>query len=173
MNISVNKVTNANIYLGGASFMGRAEEITLPEVQAKMADHKALGMVGELELPAGLQKMSMKIKWNSIYPDVMTKTHDVFTAIDFQIRANIETYEGGSRTAQTACVVFVTATPKKSGGLNFKAQDNVEREDEFNVTAYKLIVDKKIIIEVDILHNIWRVNGTDQLQTYRKNLGLS
>jgi len=173
MNNKVNKVTNANIYVGGVSYMGRAEEVSLPDVQAKMADHKALGMVGELELPAGLQKMSMKIKWNSIYPDVMKQTHNVFQAIDLQIYTNVETYEGGSRSGQAKCVVYVTAIPKKSGGLVFKAQDNVEREDEFNVTAYKMEIDDEEIIDIDIMNNIWRVNGVDQLAQYRANLGLS
>ena len=168
----INKVTNANIYLDGTSFMGRAEEITLPDISAKMADHKALGMVGELELPAGLQKMSCKIKWNAIYPEVMKKTHDVFSSIRLMVRANVETYEGGSRIGQAPAVIYLTVTPKKSGGLVFKPQDNVEREDELNVTAYKLEIDEEEIVDIDIMANVWRVNGIDQLAQYRANLGL-
>lgn len=173
MNNLVNKVTNANIYLDGVSFMGRAEEITLPEIQPKMVDHKGLGMVGESELPAGLQKMSCKIKWNAIYPDVMKKTHNVFQSLRIMVRTSIETYEDSSRVAQTPCVIYLTAIPKKAGGLVFKVQDNVEREDEFNVTAYKMEIDGEEIVDVDVLANIWRVNGVDQLATYRANLGLN
>lgn len=169
----INKVTNGNIYLDGESFLGRAEEITLPDVAPKMVDHKALGMVGELQLPAGLQKMTAKIKWNAIYPDVMKKTHDVYTAIRLMVRANVETYEGGTRSAQVPCVIYLTVTPVKSGGLSFKAQDNVEREDEFNVTSYKMEINEEEIIDVDIMANVWRVNGVDQLSQYRANLGIS
>ena len=172
MNNLINKVTNANIYLDGISYMGRAEEVTLPDVQPKMVDHKALGLIGELELPGGLQKMSMKIKWNAIYPDVMKKTHDVFTAIRLMVRTSIDTFEGGSRTNQAPCVIYATVTPKKAGGLNFKPSDNVEREDEFNVTAYKMEVDGEEIVDIDIMANVWRVNGEDQLATYRANLGV-
>jgi len=172
MNNLVNKVTNANIYLDGISYMGRAEEISLPDVAPKMVDHKGLGMVGESELPAGLQKMSAKIKWNAIYPDVMAKTHNVFQALRLQIRTSIETYENGSRVAQVPCVIFLTAIPKKAGGLVFKPQDNVEREDEFNVTAYAMEINGEEIIDVDVMANIWRVNGVDQLAQYRANLGL-
>lgn len=172
MNNLINKVTNANVYLDGVSYMGRAEEVSLPDLQPKMVDHKGLGMVGELELPGGLQKMSMKIKWNAIYPDVMKKTHDVYSSIRLMLRTNIETFEGGSRTAQAPFVVYVTVIPKKSGGLVFKPQDNVEREDEFNVTAYKMEVDGEEIIDIDIMANVWRVNGQDQLAVYRANLGV-
>lgn len=171
-NSKVNKCTNANIYIDGNTFMGRAEEITLPEISPKMSEHKALGMVGEMELPAGLQKMSMKIKWNAIYPEVMKKTYDPFTAVSIQVRTSIETYEGGTRTAQIPCKIFVRGTWKKSGGASFKAQDNVEMENELNVTAYKMIVGTDEVVDIDVIANIWRVNGIDQLLLYRLNLGI-
>lgn len=169
--LKVNKVTNANIYLDGEGMLGRAEELTCPDVMPKMVDHKGLGMIGELELPAGLQKMSAKIKWNAIYPEVMKKTHNVYTAMRLQARANVETYEGNTRVAEVPAVVYLTVTPKKAGGLVFKPQDNVEREDEFNCTAYKLEIDGEEIIAIDVLANIWRVNGVDQMANYRANTG--
>ncbi len=172
MNLKANKVTNANIYLDGEGMLGRAEELTCPEVSPKMVDHKGLGMIGELELPAGLQKMSAKIKWNAIYPEVMKKTHNVFQSIRLQARASVETYEGNNRVAELPAVIYMTVAPKKSGGLVFKPQDNVEREDEFNVTAYRLEIDNEEIIHVDVLANIWRVNGVDQLAKYRENIGV-
>lgn len=169
---AINKVTNGNVYLDGVSFMGMAEEVTLPEVAAKMIDHKALGMVGETEFPSGLMKMSAKIKWNAIYPEVMIKTHNVYQSIRLMIRSSVESYEGNSRTAEVPCVVYLTATPKKTGGLVFKHQDNIETEDEFNVSAYKLEIDGEEIVDIDVMATIWRVNGVDMLAQYRSNLGI-
>lgn len=172
MGILINKCTNANVYINDTSFLGRAEEVTLPDVSPKMVDHKALGMVGESELPAGLTKMSAKIKWNAIYPDVMKTTHDVFTRVKLMIRTSIETYEGGSRVAQVPAIIFLTGIWKKSGGLSFKPQDNVEIENELNVLAYKMKVGDEEIVDIDVLSNRWSVNGVDQLETYRLNLGV-
>jgi P2 family phage contractile tail tube protein len=170
--IKTNKVTNCAIYLNGESFMGRAEEVTCPDVAPKMIDHKALGLIGEIELPTtAIQKMSGKIKWNAIYPEVMKQTHNPFQAVRLQIRANVDTYEGQTLVAQTPCVIRMTATPKKAGGLVFKPNDNVEREDEFNVTMYSMEIDGEEIIYADVLSNIWRVNGVDILATFRQNLG--
>ena len=50
--IEINRITNANIYLDGANLLGRAEEVKLPDVSMTMQEHKALGMVGKVELPA-------------------------------------------------------------------------------------------------------------------------
>lgn len=170
--INTTKVSNGAVYMDGESFLGRAEEMTCPEVAPKMIDHKGLGLIGEVELATtAIQKMSAKIKWNSIYKEAMKKTHNPFQAIRLQVRANIDVYEGQSRTGQIPCVIRMTAIAKKAGGLVFKAADNVEREDEFNVTAYSLEIEGEEIIYVDVMANIWRVNGVDMLATYRENIG--
>ena len=46
--IEINKLTNANIYMNGTNLLGRAEEVQLPQIKHKMAEHKALGMVGSV-----------------------------------------------------------------------------------------------------------------------------
>ena len=55
--IQINRITNANIYLDGNNLLGRATEIKLPDVSLIMQEHKALGMVGKIELPAGFDKL--------------------------------------------------------------------------------------------------------------------
>lgn len=172
--IKTNKVTNCAVYIDGESFIGQAEEITCPEVAPKMIDHKALGSIGETELPStSIAKMSSKIKWNAPYLGAMKKMHDPFTAIRLQVRANMDVFEGSTRSGQIPVIIKMTGTPKKAGGLGFKPHDNVEREDELNVTAYTLIIDGEEIIHVDVLNNIWRVNGVDMLSAYRANIGQS
>ena len=72
--IEINKLTNANVYMNGVNLLGRAEEVQLPQIKHKMAEHKALGMVGSAEFFAGIDKMECKIKWNALYPAVMFKS---------------------------------------------------------------------------------------------------
>lgn len=172
MALDINKCTNANVYIDGTSHLGKCEEITLPDVSPKMAEHKALGMIGEFELPTVLQKMSAKFKWNAIYKNLMIQTFDFYRASRYMIRASIETWEGGSRTAQQPCVIYMTGTWKKNGGLVFKPGDNVETETELNVTAYKMEINNEEIIDIDVLTNVWRVYGVDQLAQFRVNLGI-
>jgi len=49
MDISVNRITNANIYMDGIGLLGRAEEIQVAQPHHRMVDHKALGMAGTAE----------------------------------------------------------------------------------------------------------------------------
>jgi P2 family phage contractile tail tube protein len=160
------------VYLNGANYLGRAEEISLPEVSPKMTDHKALGLTGEMEFPAGLQKMTAKIKWNAPYPEVMTISHDFYTPVRLMFRGSLERWENGGKTAEVPVVAHLTGTFKKSGGLVVKAQDNSEMEHELSITRYKLEIDGTTICEVDVMANIYRTAEVDVLANYRSNLGI-
>jgi P2 family phage contractile tail tube protein len=170
--ISINRLTNANIYADGNSFLGRAEEINLPLVKFKNGEHKALGMIGAIEYFSGIEKLEGKIKWNCYYPEVMRKTANPFEAIKLQVRASLETYEGGSRVSQVPVVCYITAQSKDFPLGNFKQHDNVELENNYGATYCKMEVDGEEIIEIDVEANIFKVGGEDLLAQYRANLGI-
>lgn len=173
MAISVNRVTNANIYLTGTgSLLGRAEEITLPDVKASMSDHKGIGMFGKLELPSGIDKMEVKIKWNAIYPDVAKKFNNIFQAREIQTRFPVETYTAQGRTQVVPGRVALTILPKNIPLGAFKQHDNVELEQTFTVTYFKQEINGEVITEIDVLNNIYIVDGVDQLASYRAALGI-
>lgn len=169
--IQVNKLYNANVYADGVSFLGKAEEITLPDVTPMMADHKALGMIGGLELPTGWEKMSATIKWNSFYPDVMRKAANPYKAVQMQVRGSLESWESAGRVAEARYVVFLTATFKKFPTGTFKQQENADFESELNVLYVRVEVDGQPVMEFDPVANIYKVDGTDILENYRNNLG--
>jgi P2 family phage contractile tail tube protein len=170
--IQVNRLTNGNIYIDGNSRFGQIEEVTLPEVKTVFADHKALGMNGKVELPSGIDKMTSKMKFNSVYPNTMAIVGDPFTSHSFQFRGNLETYNGSTRTAQQPYVVYMEGTFRNYQSGNVKQHENVEIEAELNVTYVKVEVNGVLIMEVDTLNNIMNVNGVDLLATYRANLGI-
>lgn len=171
MEISIKQITNANVYIDGTAFLGKAEEIKLPDVVTSMTEHKALGLVGKVELPSGIDKMESTIKWNSLYEDVLLKAANPFTAVQLQCRASQETYVGTGRTKEVPVTVFMTGTFKKFPLGNFKQHDNVEAETALSVTYIRLNVDGKDIVEVDVLSNIYKVGGVDLLAQYRTNIG--
>lgn len=172
MSLKVNRLTNANIYVDGNSFLGRAEEITLPDIKHKMADHKGLGMVGTVELFSGIDKMECKIKWNSFYSEVMKKAANPTQAVQLQCRGSVEEYGAAGRTAERPVVCYVTGMFKNVPAGNFKQHDNVELESMLTVTYVKVEYDGAAIYEIDVLANIYKVDGEDILANYRQNLGI-
>ena len=169
--IQVNRIVNANIYIDGTNLIGRAEEVKLPDIQAIMAEHKALGMVGKIELPAGFDKLEGEIKWNSLYKDVAKTVANPYKAVQLQCRSNIETYGAQGRLQEVSLVTYLTVMFKKNPLGTFKQHDNAEFGSGFSATYIKQVIDGDEVLELDYLANIFRVGGEDMLETYRANIG--
>lgn len=168
----VNRLTNANIYINGISRLGKAEQVTLPMIKHMLAEHKALGMVGKMEFWSGIDKMEMKIKWNSFYDDVMKLFGNPIKPMNLQVRGSLETYTSAGRTLEVPVVCYVTGSSKDFPMGDFKQHDNVELESNMSVTYCRLEINGAVIVEIDVLSNIYSVAGTDILAQYRNNLGI-
>lgn len=169
--IQLNRITNANIYIDGNCLLGRAEEIKLPDITAMLTDHKALGMVGKIELPSGFDKMEGEIKWNSFYSDVMLKAANPFTMVQLQCRSSVDTYGPMGRTVQQSLVTFLSVMFKKVPLGNFKQNDNAEFPSQFACYYVKQQLNGLDMVELDVLANIFKVGGDDQLADYRNIIG--
>lgn len=169
--ITLNTLNNANLYIDGNSLLGQAEEFKLPVVKFKMAEHKAVGMIGTIKLPSGFDALEGEVKWNSFYKDVWGKLLDPYTAIQLQARGSLETYNSQGRQAQVPYVVFLTGSFYEVPPGDFKQNDKAEFQSKFFATYMKQTVDGNDVLEVDVMANIYKVNGTDKLDLYRTNIG--
>ncbi len=135
-----------------------------------MQEHKALGMVGKIELPAGFDKLEGEIKWNSFYHDVMRKTANPWQALALQCRSSIDCYNSQGKADQLALVTHMTVMFKRTRWERLNRM-KTEFSSAFGCTYIKQVVDGETLLELDYLANIFRVNGTDQLNAYRNNIG--
>lgn len=170
-NIQINRITNANIYVNGQSLLGRASEIRLPDVSAIMQEHKALGMIGKIELPAGFDKLEGEIKWNALYQDVALLVANPFQAVQLQCRSSIEVYNAQGRVEEQPLVTFLTVMFTKNPLGAFRQNENAEFCSSFSATALKQLIGGKACLELDYLANVFRVDGQDALAHYRHNIG--
>ena len=170
--IAINRITNANVYMNGnVNLLGKVEEITLPNIKIKTAEHKALGMIGAIELPSGLEKLEGKIKWTSFYEaELGTFAHPLKT-IQLQVRGSLETYNALGLASEVPVVGALTILSKGLPLGAFKQNDNVELETDFAAYYVKLTVGGKDIVEVDVFANIYKAHGVDILANYRNNIG--
>lgn len=169
--IAINRIVNANVYANGNSLLGKVEEIGLPSIKIKTVEHKTLGLVGTLELPAGIEKMEGKIKWTSFYDDALILMANPFNFIQLQVRGSLETYTAQGRAAQVPVVAVMTIFSKDLPLGAFKQHDPVDMETNYTALYTKLTVGDKDIVEFDVLANIYKVGGEDILLEYKNNIG--
>ncbi|MNT98798.1 Phage tail tube protein FII [compost metagenome] len=68
-------------------------------------------------------------------------------------------------------MTFLTVLFKKNPLGSFKQNDNAEFSSGFAAYYVKQQLAGKDIVELDVLANIYKVGGVDQLDLYRANLG--
>ena len=170
MDISVNRITNANIYMDGIGLLGRAEEIEVAQPRQKMIDHKALGMVGTAEFWAGVEKLEAKIKWASLYPEALAAAGSPFVSHSFQVRGSLAQYTSQGRSGELPVIYLMTGVFKDAGAFVFKQHENVDTTSVISVYHSELYIGGSQIHLYDVLANIYVVNGVDQLSQFRANL---
>lgn len=171
MALTISKILNANVYINGADHLGRVSEAKLPELLAATSEHKGLGMIGVIELPAGLQVMTMTLKWAGFYADAAVLAANPFKTHALQFRASQETYGADGRVGEVPLIVSVRGRWKKFQLGTLKPQEAAEWEDELTCDYVKVELGGRELVEVDVLNNIWRVDGVDLLVALRANLG--
>lgn len=167
-----NRVSNANVYVNGESWLGAVSEAEVPQLKTLLSEHNALGMVGKIKLPTGLDTMEAKFKFTSYYGNVLAATGNPFRATKIQVRANVEEWNGEGLNSETPLVIHFTGNFINPNFGKFKQHDNVELDAEMNVWFVKVVLGDRVVLEVDVINNIWKVDGVDVLANYRRNLGI-
>jgi P2 family phage contractile tail tube protein len=168
---TASQITNANVYLDGDSFLGRADTVTLPEIKRIMTDHKGLGMVGAVKLPSsGFEALEAKIKWNSIVSDALRATLGRKT-VNLQIRAVRDDVVSGGVSDEIPILITMVAIAHTTPLGEFKQNEKVMPEQTYTVYYLKLEEDGAIVFELDALANVFKIGTEDALARFRRILG--
>ena len=171
MSISINQIVNANVYTNGVSQMGRANEVKIPDIEFETIEHKGLGLHGAIKLPAGTNDIEAEINWDSFYPEVRALLLNPYKNTQLMIRSNLQVFDSRGLAAEEPMVTIMNVSASKIGGTGHKNKENSEFADTINVYSIKQTVAGKELLFIDVLANIYRVNGQDVLQKYRTNIG--
>lgn len=164
----INSITNANVYIQGIKLAGKLSELELPAVKIKTQEITALGLYGSTEIPAGLEKMEAKFKFNAIYPDAWRHENPHKTC-QLIVKANMQTVtaQGVSKNQQVTATVSGLFKELPTGSL--KPQEGLEAEHLMSVSYYKLEVDKEVVYEIDVFNNIFKHFDKDILEDFNSN----
>lgn len=171
MGLETNKVTNANVYDGAKSLLGKINEFELPNLEYMHGEHNALGMVGIIETFSGVAAMEATARVNSIYPEIIDAFSNPTVTKKLQLRTSLEVWTSNGREEEQPVIVFLSVRPANFPLGNFTPKENVELEYNLKVTSVKLVVNGVEKFEFDAENNILKVNGEDILANYRQNIG--
>ena len=142
--MTITKVYDANVYVNNASTHGQASEITAPAINAVMADYKAMGMVGSMELFNGFDKMETTIKWTYPNNEVQKACANFLKPVDLMIRSSKAEYDNGGISGEKPIVMYVRGYPKTHPGGSFKAKEDTELGNTILISYTKHLIEDPI-----------------------------
>lgn len=171
MSTVIHQIVNANTYMDGNSLLGKDKEFKLPDLEFEFIEHKGLGLHGTVKLPAGLNAMEGEVIWDSFYPEVRAKAYNPYKNVQLMTRSNVQVFDSRGLAAEEALATIMNVAFNKTTGGSLKNKEATEHSDTFQIYSIKQTLAGKEVLFVDVLANIYRVNGQDVLQKYRTNIG--
>ena len=143
--LQINSVTNANVYVNGGNLLGRAMEVTPPEVKLQMVEHKGLGMMASIEVPSGgMDKLETKFKFTSVYADVLKTIAGTRKVVSIQVRASIDSFVGGGLADEVALVMTLNGVFMSNTLGGFKQHEATQPE--ALATSLALVADLLVVV---------------------------
>lgn len=159
-----------NGFLDGNSYFGEVEEMELPKLTSKIEDYRAGGMMGEVGINLGIEKLELTHKYAGIIPEIFSG----FAAAE--IDKNVIRFAGSYQRDDTGEILPVEVlmrgrhTEIDSGSS--KTGEKTELTVKSALTYYKLIINGTDKIEIDLLNTVLKVDGKDLYADHRKAVGL-
>lgn len=170
MSVVINQVSNANVYINGSDFLGRAKSVKTPEFDVEFVEHDNLGLVGKLKLPTKVNALEGEIVWDGFYPDVAALAYNPFKAVQLMVRADVQVFNAMGMATEVPLVMTMTVNFSKTPVGEYK-KEATEYAMTYQVNNIKQVIDGKEVLFYDAYSNKYRVAGQDILQKFRSNIG--
>lgn len=165
----INKITNANAYLNGATLMGKLDELELPSIKMKMEEIQALGIYSSIEIPAGLEKMEAKFKWNAIYKENWAAENPMVSTT-IVVKSDMKKFGAAGLVIPIPVTVTISGVFKELPLGSVKPSAKSDGHEHVMAVYYlKLEEAGKTIYEVDVFNNIFKIGSVDILTSFRLN----
>lgn len=165
-------LTQYTVWTNATDFLGAAE-VELPSFEALTETIKGAGIAGEANAPVKghYGSQTLKISWRTITKDAIVLSESREHAIDF--RGNQQLFDAGKGVyVDQAIVIKTRCVPINFEPGKLAVGASTETANEFEVHYIKMMIAGKTIREFDKFNFVSIVNGKDELEQVRKNIGL-
>lgn len=159
---------NFNLFVDGRGYAGKAEEVSPPKLTIKTEELRAGGMDAPAVIDMGMEKLEANFSIVEYDPDLL-KQFGLVSGNGVQV-----TLRGAlvDDTTTTPMVISLRGMFTEVDMGNFKPGDKSTMKCQIAARYYKLEIDGKSIIEIDIDNMTRVIDGVDKLAEIRSALGI-
>lgn len=165
-------LTNFTAWEDATNYLGTAD-VELPNFESLTETLKGAGILGEhtTTVVGHFGPQTTKLNWRTLSSDATKLMEPKVHALDF--RGNQQLFDPLKGYINQEVVVKTRCVPTNFTVGKFAVAAATETANEFEVHYIKIMIDGKTTIEFDKFNSVYIVNGKDQMEEVRKNLGLS
>jgi len=171
MAIEVRKLHQCNVYLDTTGYVGLASEVKLPAVKPTMKEHAPTSMKGKVDVPLGMEKMTVTITGDFDEAFVAAASDFYHTRI-LEFRSTLTTFDGMGRNLERSVKATLRVLFQGYEPTGIKNGDVAELTYTAGVLTYKLEVEGVPVHDINFLGNKHEVTGMDLNDTNNSLLGL-
>ena len=165
------KLKNMNLFNDAQSLVGEVSSVTLPKLQRKLEDWRGGGMDGNVKIDLGMGDDGIQLEWAIGGLDLQSIRQFGGSISSVQLRF-AGAYQRDDTGAVDAVEVVVRGRHEEIDFGESKAGDDTEQKMVTHGTYYKLTVNGRVEVEIDVLNMICMIDGKDILAAQRKAIGL-
>jgi hypothetical protein len=165
-------IKNFNVFIDGVGYAGKAEEVVTPVLERTTESYRGGAMLGEVELDLGIEAMKIEFTLAEFSTDVI-KQFGIPDASGIGVRLLAAAKADDADSTVDAIEISVRGRFKKSDMGSLKAGDMAKMKVEMPITYLKYTVNGDVIVEIDMINGIEKINGEDRQAALRQALGLT
>ncbi|NIE97447.1 phage major tail tube protein [Acinetobacter sp. Tr-809] len=161
---------NFNVFVNTHSWAGVAESITIPKITKKTDDYRGAGMIGDVALSTGYEKLESEVTYAGF--DVKQyRQLGVCGTSDLPIRF-VGVYERQDNCTTQNVEIYTRGQATELDPGDTKNGERTEIKMSYNHTYYRMEVDGVVEVELDFINGIERYGDSNIAQEIRELLGL-
>jgi len=164
------KVVNYNVYDEGEKLVGISGEVTLPNLEAMAETISGAGILGEYQsiTPGHFGSLTMDLVFRTLY-DTSFKLMDP-AGKTLTLRASQQSYDVSGGMDHRPLKIVLKVVPKGINLGKIAVGGSTDTTNTVEVLYIKITENGKVLLELDKLSFIFKLNGVDILAAVREQI---
>ncbi|MEY2863143.1 MAG: hypothetical protein RLY58_850 [Pseudomonadota bacterium] len=154
-----------------AAYQGKVTEVELPKLARKLEDFRSGGMDGTVSVDLGQEKMEMKLTVGGFMVELYRDfAKPGVNGVPLRFSG---AYQRDDTCAVQSVEVYCRGRLAEIDTGKAKAGDDTEQTFSYHINYYRLRVDGRDEMEIDVINMKCIVDGVDRLAEIREAIGLN
>lgn len=163
------KLKNFRLYNDGNNYQGIVGEFTQPKIALQMEEWRGGGMLGPVKIDMGLQAMEAEFTNGGLVKQVMRQFGS--TRVDGVLLRLVGAYQSDDTGNVDQVELVMRGRLEELDMGNAKAGEDTEHKVKVPLAYYKISINGRVEIEIDMLNSVFVVDGVDRYAQIRNALG--